>query len=75
MDYIAFCCAVRRGDMKILRWLKEQGCPWNARVFTVAIEKGDREIIRWLYEEECPIDKNTFKAVMKKYVLNDDDSA
>jgi hypothetical protein len=75
MDSGAFYYAVRRGDMEILRWLKEQGCPWNAKVFTVAIEKGDREIIRWLYEEDCPMDKDTCKAVMKKYVLNDDDSA
>ena len=37
-----------------LRWLREQGCPWNEGTFARAIERGDLTILEWLYGNKCP---------------------
>eukprot|EP00588_Corethron_pennatum_P021572 CAMPEP_0194322656 /NCGR_PEP_ID=MMETSP0171-20130528/22196_1 /TAXON_ID=218684 /ORGANISM="Corethron pennatum, Strain L29A3" /LENGTH=69 /DNA_ID=CAMNT_0039081007 /DNA_START=489 /DNA_END=695 /DNA_ORIENTATION=+ len=32
--------AARRGNLKLLQWLREEGCPWNQWTCAMAAEKG-----------------------------------
>jgi hypothetical protein len=38
-----------------MKWLKINGCPWNAETLKAAIEHGNTENIRWLVDQGCPI--------------------
>jgi hypothetical protein len=58
--------AVRRAEdeaIATLTWLREHGCPWNARCLEIAClldssnenRKGD--VVRWLIENKCPMNE------------------
>ena len=38
-------------NIEMLKWLKEQGCPWDARIaLSEAIESKDLEVLTWVIE-------------------------
>jgi hypothetical protein len=37
-----------------MKWLFENGCPWNRETFTRAISHGNLEILKWLKINKCP---------------------
>ncbi len=43
-----------------MKWLKENGCPWNENTFRAAAINGNLENMKWLKENGCPWDSNTF---------------
>lgn len=49
-----YSCAVRYGNLRILKWLKKDKCPWGRNTITYAIEyaieHNDLENLRWLRE-------------------------
>jgi hypothetical protein len=56
------CCkdAAINGNLKALKWLKEQGCPWNENTFGVAVKNGNIDTLVWLKENGCPWNSWTF---------------
>jgi len=41
-------------------WMKEEGCPWNERVFYNAAQTENRDMLLWLRENGYPWDSYTF---------------
>jgi len=44
----------RTANIKFLKWLREQGCPWDEKTFRGAARAGHLEILMWLKEMGCP---------------------
>lgn len=55
-----FETAVRSNKLDIVKWMKDQNCPWNSEVFNSAIRIQNFEIIKWLKKEGCPWNNSTF---------------
>ncbi len=43
-----------------MKWLKENGCPWDYYTFHEAARNGNLENMKWLKENGCPWNKWTF---------------
>jgi len=43
-----FDCAVKRGSLSMLQWLKDNSCPWSKESCSLAVEMGDLEKLQWL---------------------------
>ncbi len=41
----------------MLRWLRANGCPWNADVCAAAAEGGHFSLLKWARAEGCPWDE------------------
>jgi hypothetical protein len=54
--------AARYAHLEVLKWLKDQGCPWGPYTFSSAIRSGDREVLTWVREQGCPWDEFCFPA-------------
>ena len=59
-DSDVFYFAAENGDLKIMKWLHENKCPWNSQTFWVAAKKGDLKMMKWLHKNKCPWDAATF---------------
>jgi hypothetical protein len=38
-------------------WLKNNGCPFNTKTFSIMVDKSDIVKIKWLFKNGCPYDK------------------
>ncbi len=47
------------GHLEVLKWARNQGCPWNARTCANAAEKGHLEVLQWARSQGCPWDELT----------------
>ncbi|KAL6057564.1 Ankyrin repeat-containing domain [Balamuthia mandrillaris] len=46
-------CAARRGDISMLRWTSEKGCPWQPQALCeVASSFGHLAVLKWVIEEQ-----------------------
>ncbi|PNH04065.1 hypothetical protein TSOC_009814, partial [Tetrabaena socialis] len=43
------------GNMALMAWLREMGCPWDENVFARAAKDGSEEQLEWLAEQGCPM--------------------
>ncbi|KAK3266561.1 hypothetical protein CYMTET_24824 [Cymbomonas tetramitiformis] len=50
------------GHLKVLQWVREHGCPWDANTCHYAAEGGHPEVLRWAHEHGCPWDASTCTA-------------
>lgn len=50
------------GNMEMLRFLFDEGCPWDRRTCAAAARNSDLEALRWLREKGCPWDSRTLDA-------------
>ena len=55
-----FTRAAKNGNLENMKWLKENGCPWNLWTFEYAALNGNLENMKWLKENGCPWDEQTF---------------
>ena len=53
------------GHLKLLKWLHEQGCPWDFRTFISAAQFGNIEMMEWLYQKKCPWNELTFSSAAR----------
>jgi len=58
MNEITFANAAFAGDMDVLRWLRENNCPWDNSVCYHATWKGHTHVVKWALEHDCPWDHN-----------------
>lgn len=73
-DSIYFA-AIRRGDIKILEFLKSRNYYWYSVVFSYAVKYSNLDIIEWFHKNGCPwiYEENIYCYAMKnknKNVLN-----
>jgi hypothetical protein len=60
-----FEAAATRGNLSLLKWLKEKRCPWSPWTFYYASEYGDLVNMQWLRENGCPWNEETFTAAAR----------
>ena len=51
--------AAEGGHLELLRWARENGCPWDEATPAFAAEGGHLELLRWARENGCPWDAET----------------
>ena len=47
-------CAAKNGHLDCLRYLHENGCPWNEDATWGAAENGHMDCLKYLHENGCP---------------------
>ena len=51
--------AARGGHLDVLKWARENDCPWDKWTCAFAAEGGHLEILKWARENGCPWDEGT----------------
>jgi hypothetical protein len=46
--------AAENGNLEMLQWLRERGCPWNNYVCRSASELCHEEMLQWIHENGRP---------------------
>ena len=54
MDSRTSVYAAENGHLEVLKWLRENGCPWNEWTCKNAAGNGHLEILKWARENGCP---------------------
>ena len=49
--------AARSGNLRLVQWLRDEGCPWDT--FACAHASRHLEVLRWLRANGCPWDAQT----------------
>ena len=49
-------------SVALLRWARENGCPWDERTCAAAAAAGNLEVLQWTREHGCPWDEKTCAA-------------
>ena len=53
----------------MLKWARDNGCPWNWETCTRAAQGGRLEVLKWARESGCPWTEDTRRlAASKGYV-------
>ncbi len=53
------CIKFANGYLSLLKWARENKCPWDEDTCTAAAKIGHLEILKWLRANKCPWGKNT----------------
>ena len=56
--------AAKNGHLEVLKWARDNGCPWNKYTCVFAAQNGHLEILRWAHNNGCPWDKYTTYAAV-----------
>ena len=59
-------CAAEGGHLKVLRWAREKGCPWDESTCAKAAEGGHLEVLQWARANGCPWDDETCAYAAKR---------
>ena len=54
MDEGVMWWAAGSGNLKLMQWLRGEGCPWDHWMCDRAREFGDVEVLRWARANGCP---------------------
>jgi len=71
LDDTACAYAARSGQLECLKYLHENGCPWDATACAYAARRNQLECLKYLHENGCPWDVNTYKSI-HKWKLDED---
>ncbi len=44
----------KEGHLKVLRWARSQGCPWNKKICNKSACGGHLEVLQWARSQGCP---------------------
>ncbi len=59
-DFNSLCTwAAEEGQLEILKWLRENGAPWNEYTCAWAAHDGDLEMLQWARANGCPLSVHT----------------
>jgi hypothetical protein len=50
----------------VLKWVRENGCPWDEMTCASAAEDGHIELLRWARENGAPWTENTRRIAARK---------
>ncbi|PNH10596.1 Fibronectin type 3 and ankyrin repeat domains protein 1 [Tetrabaena socialis] len=67
-----FASAARSGNMELLAWLHDRGCPWDGSVFAEAAEAGCEEQLEWLAARGCSMGEDEDGAPYAFAAINGD---
>jgi len=48
--------AAEGGHLEVLKWARENGCPWDRRTTECANAGGHSDVLEWAKENGCPSD-------------------
>ena len=51
--------AAMNGNLEVLNWAREKGCPWDKNVCNWATSGRHLEVLQWLRANDCPWDEET----------------
>ena len=54
---IACDLAAWAGQLKVLQWARDKGCPWTSVTAWEAAKEGHLDVLRWAWENGCPHDE------------------
>ena len=54
--------AAEGGHLEMLKWARENGCPWDEDTCANAAKGGHLEVLKWARENDCPWDEWTCKS-------------
>ena len=54
MDRNVMGYAAGSGNLELVQWLRDEGCPWDCWTCYYAVDYGRVEVLRWLRENRCP---------------------
>ena len=57
--------AANGGHLEVLKWARENGCPWDERTCRGAAECGHLEVLKWARDNGCPWDENTCESAAR----------
>ena len=63
--------AAFRGHLKLLKWARANGCPWNSKVCWLAAHSGHFEVLKWLIANGCPRQSNLDQPVLPSWIGKD----
>jgi hypothetical protein len=49
--------AARGGHLEVLKWARENGCPWDEKTCAHAARGGHLKVLKWARENGCPWDE------------------
>lgn len=54
----AVCTAAAANSAECLKWLRQQGCPWDAMCFSMVARQGELSLLQWMHAQDssCPMD-------------------
>jgi len=56
----------KRGHLEVLKWAKENYCPWNRDTCLHAASNGHLEVLKWARENGCPWSEGTCPLIESK---------
>ena len=59
---LLFMSAAKNGNLNNMKWLYEQGCPFDDLTFPMTAANGYLDNMKWLYSVGCPLNEETFNA-------------
>ena len=54
-------------SLSVVKWLREQGCPWDEKTLLRFILRGHSKIVTWMLKNGCPVDVEKVKEGEKNY--------
>ncbi|GFR41345.1 hypothetical protein Agub_g1959 [Astrephomene gubernaculifera] len=65
-----FRAATQSGNLGLMSWLRQRGCPWDAAAYGFAAEAGSEEALEWLAHSGCPREpEDVFTAAVPPYAM------
>ena len=64
--------AARSGNLELVKWLRGDGCPWDAYTCYWAVDQGHVKVLRWLRGNGCPWSAGTRERAATKLGYTDD---
>ena len=62
-----FCEQIARsGNLELLKFLREHGCPWDSKTCSSAACNGHLECLKYAHENGCPWDEKTCSKAAEK---------
>ena len=55
-----FVIASEAGNLEIMKWLRSEGCPWNAATCSGAASNGHLDVLKWVIDNGCPYEVNKY---------------
>jgi hypothetical protein len=58
-DHYVISEAARGGHLELIKWMKQEGCPWGTSTFREASGFGNIEMMEWIRDNGCPFDESS----------------
>lgn len=59
VDHYVISEAARGGHLEVIKWMKQEGCPWGTSTFREAAGFGNIELMTWIRDNGCIFDESS----------------